>query len=234
MRAAISGFELFVDFLVNTRSTFNWSVLFLDLEATMDYEAIRLANIQKNNDILASLGLDIDVFTGPPTVTSSQLIPQDQQKSAKRKPSASKKRVVDEVDYDPEQSGEDEKPSPKVAKTARSRPSLGSRRSARHEGKDAIDYAGDSFSRAGSTPKLVAKVTRRKSSGSSTAADSSVVFDDMDEDGEERPRHKLGKRTRDPKTFGHIPGVPIGKTWEMRWVHIKFRLLIHRSLQAAN
>jgi len=36
----------------------------------------------------------------------------------------------------------------------------------------------------------------------------------VDHDGD--PRRPSGKRIHDPKTFGHIPGVPVGTWWETR------------------
>lgn len=195
----------------------------------MDYEAIRLENIQKNNDILASLGLDINVFTGPVEPTSSsQLIDKPQKKKTRKSkrspPPASTKRDADEMNYEDdgeEDEDEDEEPTRKKAAktgtTSARRPSMGTRRSSRTSSTKAINYAGDNFETPNSAPSLVSKKQRaRKESSGSGVNMESAEFDDMDDDGEERPRHKLGKRTRNPKTFGHIPGIPVGKTWEMR------------------
>ena len=48
-----------------------------------DYEAARLENIRKANEILLGLGLPSDVFTGAPPQQSSILIPQAQPKAKK-------------------------------------------------------------------------------------------------------------------------------------------------------
>ncbi|KAI0265213.1 PUA-like domain-containing protein [Gloeopeniophorella convolvens] len=71
-------------------------------------------------------------------------------------------------------------------------PQTGLRRSSRNVGK-VPNYATESQDRA---PRLVV----------------SKVGRDHDRD----PNRPSGKRTHDPKTFGHIPGIPVGTWWETR------------------
>ncbi|KAG9013548.1 hypothetical protein FRB94_002142 [Tulasnella sp. JGI-2019a] len=183
----------------------------------MDYEAIRLENIKRNNDILASLGLETNVFTGPTTDTPSQLIPKSSKKPAKKVSVPSKKRHKEayqpkEEDGDSVSDDDDDDEKPPKAKVAKakaaSRPSIGTRSSARNAGKTIIDYSGDNFQNAVSHPTVVSRKRKSLKDGSE------IIFDDL-EDGE-LPRHKLGKRTQNPKVFGHIPGVAVGTMWELR------------------
>jgi hypothetical protein len=40
--------------------------------------------------------------------------------------------------------------------------------------------------------------------------------DDDEDDGRQRKAARLGIRSHDPKSYGHIPGVPIGQVFETR------------------
>ena len=46
--------------------------------------------------------------------------------------------------------------------------------------------------------------------------------DDVAEEGDDRQRkaQRLGRRTQDPKTFGPIPGVEVGRWWASRCVEL--------------
>ncbi|KAG9016268.1 hypothetical protein FRB90_003558 [Tulasnella sp. 427] len=189
-----------------------------------DYEAERAANIKNNEDILRSLGLE-DIgngFTGSATPVVAPPV----------KKSSKKREAVDmEGDFDPDASEEESKgwlPQPdtdeemlKEAKRSHKkkkpnppRPSAGTRRSSRHEGKAPIDYSADGFEKPDAKPKLVSKAARRKAVADGEEDEEEGLYEDGEE--RDRPRHKIGERTQDPKQFGHIPGVPVGKTWELR------------------
>ncbi|KAG8882000.1 hypothetical protein FRB99_004683, partial [Tulasnella sp. 403] len=106
------------------------------MDGDFDYETERLANIRKNEEILAKLGL-----------LDSPLIEQSTSKPKKTKAkrvTSAKKRAADDTDYDDnanESEESDEEPAKKVAKT--SRHSLGSRRSSRLQNKPDITYTDD-------------------------------------------------------------------------------------------
>ncbi|KAH9977603.1 PUA-like domain-containing protein [Lactifluus volemus] len=72
-------------------------------------------------------------------------------------------------------------------------PQLGLRRSSRNAGKTQPDYQGELQTRL---PRLV----------------TTKVGVDHDRE----PNQRSGKRIHDPKTFGHIPGIPVGTWWETR------------------
>ena len=65
---------------------------------------------------------------------------------------------------------------------------------------------------ATSLPTLVSKAVKKRKR--TTGGDDVDIDDDDDENA--RPRDRLGKHIKNPKTYGHIPGIPIGKTWELR------------------
>ena len=187
---------------------------------TFDYEAEREANIKRNNELLISLGIEVNVFMGAPTAPTLATA-QSKPKPKPKKPTPAEKKVVDEADYDDkkdddqedDKSSEDDKPRPKKVKAA-TRPTLGTRRSARNESKPPIDYASEEGMRlATSLPTLVSKAAKKRKR---TTGGQDAEMDDDDDDENARPRDRLGKRTKNPKTYGHISGIPIGKTWELR------------------
>ena len=181
-----------------------------------DYEAQREENIRKNKELLASLGLSTSAFSGP--ATSSLLIPQAASKSKKRT-STGRKKSEDEGDYDEsaakDEESDDEEPVKKAPKRqAPSRPSLGTRRSARHEGKPVINYNDEGGPKAKPLEAYLPSGGKKRARKSGGGKEGEFEIDDNGE----RPRDRLGKRTQNPCTFGHIPGVPVGKTWELRYV----------------
>ncbi|KAH9965754.1 PUA-like domain-containing protein [Russula dissimulans] len=72
-------------------------------------------------------------------------------------------------------------------------PQLGLRRSSRNAGKTSPNYQAESQTRL---PRLVTTKTGA--------------------DHDREPNRRSGKRVHDPKTFGHIPGIPVGTWWETR------------------
>ncbi|KAG8886593.1 hypothetical protein FRB97_000012 [Tulasnella sp. 331] len=169
-----------------------------------------------NRDILAALGLDKNALIGPSVAAPSYPNPNPLKTSSRKASVSSKNRdtAAYQLEDDAEDTDEDddvEKPRAEVAKTKTvSRPSLGTRSSVRNAGKEVIDYSGDNFKNAHSLPTVVSRKRKSRAAG----GDADIVFDNL-EDGE-LPRHKLGKRTQNPKTFGHIPGVVVGTMWELR------------------
>jgi len=75
---------------------------------------------------------------------------------------------------------------------------VGVRRSARNAGKPVVAYNSDQMVTASA---IVAPLVKR--------------YDD-DRDESRYSGNQLGKRVNDPKTYGHIPGVPVGTWWETR------------------
>lgn len=190
---------------------------------TFDYEAEREANIKKNQEILAELGLGVegDAFLG-----SAAPPPQAASKSKN-------KRGADDMeeDYSPEPAEEESKGyvvggdtdeemmkeakrSHKKKRPNPPRPSAGTRRSSRHDGKAPIDYSADGFEKPDAKPKLVSKAAKKKAVADGEEEEEEGLYEDGEE--RDRPRHKIGERTQDPKQFGNIPGIPVGKTWELR------------------
>ncbi|KAF8505941.1 PUA-like domain-containing protein [Russula emetica] len=89
---------------------------------------------------------------------------------------------------------DDEMEESRPTKQARSEtPQFGLRRSSRNVGKTSPDYQAESQTQL---PRLVARKIG--------------VSHDRD------PNRRSGKRIHDPRTFGHIPGIPIGTWWESR------------------
>ncbi|KAG8945284.1 hypothetical protein FRC04_001061 [Tulasnella sp. 424] len=190
---------------------------------TFDYEAEREANIKKNQEILAGLGLDVegDAFLGsaaPPAQAASK---------------SKNKRGADDMeeDYNPEAveeeskgyvgGGDTDEEMIKEAKRSHKkkrpnppRPSAGTRRSSRHEGRAPIDYSADGFEKPDAKPKLISKAAKKKAVADGEEDEEEGLYEDGEE--RDRPRHKIGERTQDPKQFGNIPGIPVGKTWELR------------------
>ncbi|KAH9061007.1 PUA-like domain-containing protein [Lactarius vividus] len=90
---------------------------------------------------------------------------------------------------------DDETEEPRPIKRVRPQtPQTGVRRSQRNAGKAIPDYQAES--QQAQLPRLV----------------TTKVGVDHDRD----PNRPSGKRIHDPKTFGHIPGVPVGTWWESR------------------
>lgn len=171
--------------------------------------------------MLQAMGLPVDAmmsFTAP-SASQSTTTSSVKSKKGSRPSLAGKKRAADDSDYENNGSGgedmevEDEKPKKKVAKVSK-RPSMpGTRRSSRSAAKADVDYSedGGNMTNHRAMPKLVSKAARQQ-------------VDEEDEVDGLLPRHKLGQRKHNPKQFGHIPGIPVGKTWELRYVE-SFRCL---------
>ncbi|KAH9076995.1 PUA-like domain-containing protein [Lactarius deliciosus] len=105
----------------------------------------------------------------------------------KSAPGKPKKRI--------QRASDDEIEEPRPIKRARPEtPQSGVRRSQRNAGKAIPDYQAES--QQARLPRLV----------------TTKVGVDHDRD----PNRPSGKRVHDPKTFGHIPGIPVGTWWESR------------------
>jgi len=159
------------------------------------YAAQREANILKNQELLRSLGLE----------------PERPLPVVKKRPILKKKRTI--VAVEKEEGSEDEEQTGRVAKVAKteetsaSRESTpGTRRSSRRTGKPAIDYSDKGM-------ESLALSRNRSSSASLSRKGNALILEKDDGD---RPRDRMGQRSQDPKTFGHIPGIPVGTCWELR------------------
>ncbi|CUA76455.1 hypothetical protein RSOLAG22IIIB_06286 [Rhizoctonia solani] len=166
-------------------------------EPQTEYEKIRQRNMLNNEKLLQELlGQNMDVPSGLAAGFAVLGI-------AEPKPKPNPKKVV--------------KPKPKAAKPkvekddeeVVEREGKGTRRSARQASKPSVSYAkdGEGIVDRSKMPKMVSR------------PDKDWNEDDTDEgeDGEVKVRvNKLVGRVHDPKTFGLIPGVPIGSWWETR------------------
>ncbi|CAE6490171.1 unnamed protein product [Rhizoctonia solani] len=157
-----------------------------------EYERKRRENIESNQQMLKELmGSSMDV---PGGLNFGMAI-----------------LVINESKPKPKKAPKPKAPKPKVEKEEEGveREASGTRRSARQASKPSVSYAGDGdkiFDRS-KMPKMVSR------------PDKNWVDDESDEgeDGEGKVRvNKLVGRVHDPKTFGLIPGVPIGSWWETR------------------
>ncbi|KAF9526430.1 PUA-like domain-containing protein [Crepidotus variabilis] len=151
-----------------------------------EYEKIRLENIAKNKEILASLGLDKPLF-------------EPKEKRPARKAKQSKKRKAEETNEDLD---EDSKPAKKLLRndsgtSSSSSPTSedGPRRSARHAGK-VIDYNKPE-------PRSLPERAAYSSGVKKLENDGPMGRED-------------GKRTQNPKQYGHIPGIAVGTWWSTR------------------
>ncbi|KAI0639377.1 hypothetical protein C8Q77DRAFT_1044898 [Trametes polyzona] len=121
---------------------------------------------------------------------------------ANRKPAQSKKRRVPTENDAPEDSadgdaGDAERPAKSAKVSEEGDATAGLRRSSRNRGK-ALNYNEDSQNTIAATralPRLVSAAAERAMNSA--------------------PRDAM-KRTHDPKTYGAIPGIPIGTWWETR------------------
>ncbi|KAJ1302291.1 hypothetical protein OPQ81_001108 [Rhizoctonia solani] len=164
----------------------------IGLDQETDYEKTRQQNMLNNQKLLVELmGKRMDLPVGLAAGFAVLGIQEPKPKTKKApKPKAPKPKVEKEED--------------EVEREGR-----GTRRSARQASKPTVSYAkdGEKIVDRSKMPKMVSR------------PDKNWDDDDTDEgeggDGKVRV-NKLVGRVHDPKTFGLIPGVPIGSWWETR------------------
>ncbi|WVQ85922.1 hypothetical protein IAT38_008090 [Cryptococcus sp. DSM 104549] len=167
----------------------------------LTYEEQRLQNIRENEALLKSLGI------------ARPASPVKKAQTPAKKKATPLKRKLDSSGAE-NGSGEESgsvKRSDSVRSARRavdagadgevSTPST-RRRSMRFEGKEAPDY-------------LKEVVTPRSSPAGTPRRRGRDESEEL-EDGRQRNAQKLGVRLHNPKTFGHIPGVEVGRQWATR------------------
>ncbi|KAG8937807.1 hypothetical protein FRC03_007842, partial [Tulasnella sp. 419] len=165
------------------------------------YEENRQANIARLQALVEEIGLDIAAEVTVQVAAKAKVMVTKPQKKKKKKSPTAKRPREEDVD--------NEEDSNKAAKVT-NEDDTGRRRSSRTAGKPRIDYSKDTFER----PSEKAKAKRKPRATSSTASDEEEEYDESED--EIRSANKLGTRTQDPKQFGSIPGIPVGKRWETR------------------
>ncbi|WVF68062.1 hypothetical protein IAT40_002825 [Kwoniella sp. CBS 6097] len=191
---------------------------------SLSYEEQRLQNIRDNEALLLSLGL------GAPTTksktasaskrnnaenTQAKPRPKQKSKSAPRKSASALSSKQSNVDSDDDEESSSSTPVRKVRKLA-AEETTGLRRSARSSARSTPDYVGRQAMYVEIPSKSKSLKRRRGGDGSEESEDEE---DDYEEEGDRelmRRAQKLGVRTQDPKTFGHIPGVEVGTWWATR------------------
>ncbi|CAE6362736.1 unnamed protein product [Rhizoctonia solani] len=160
-----------------------------------EYEKIRRENMLSNQKLLEGLMLQkMDCPTG--LAAGFAVLGVDEPKPKPKAKKAPKPKVVK-----PKAEAED-------GETVE-REGTGSRRSARQASKPVVSYAkdGEGIVDRSKMPKMVSRPDKQWNEDDS----------DEGEEGEGKVRvNKLVGRVHDPKTFGLIPGVPIGSWWETR------------------
>ncbi|WWC92266.1 uncharacterized protein L201_007220 [Kwoniella dendrophila CBS 6074] len=166
---------------------------------SLSYEEQRVQNIKDNEALLLSLGLGAP--TGPKVL--KKVVPKKKKDTDIFKPEITsrpariqKSFTIDDVETPDSVSSAD-----------------GRRRSTRASARNTPNYSGD-------TPLWKEDVVIASISGSIKRSRQKDDEDDPESDEEDRWRQrkaqKLGIRTQDPKTFGHIPGVEVGRCWPTR------------------
>jgi E3 ubiquitin-protein ligase UHRF1 len=145
-----------------------------------------------NRALLASLGISVPVAPVVPSAQRKSLAPASSSEAISTS-SKKKARLSAPPAFDSAQTG-------------------GARRSSRHAGKDKIDYKKEIIQERWDS--TVSTLT----GGSGGGGRGRFVDDDDNElpDGRQRKAARLGNRTQNPKSYGHIPGVPIGTVFDSR------------------
>ncbi|CCO36219.1 E3 ubiquitin-protein ligase UHRF1 [Rhizoctonia solani AG-1 IB] len=170
------------------------------LDHETDYEKIRRENMLSNQKLLQDLMLQkMDCPAG--LAAGFAVLGIDEPKPKPKSKPQPKKAVKPKTVVKPK--SEDE-----GGKTVE-REGAGARRSARHAGKPTVSYAkdGEEIVDRSKMPRMVSRPDMLWNEDDSDAGE--------DEEGKVRV-NKLVGRVHDPKTFGLIPGVPIGSWWETR------------------
>ncbi|KDN33286.1 hypothetical protein RSAG8_13624, partial [Rhizoctonia solani AG-8 WAC10335] len=162
------------------------------VEQQTDYEKVRQQNMLNNEKLLQDLmGQKMDLPTGLAAGFAVLGIAEPKPKPEKApKPKATKPKVKKEEE--------------EVEREGR-----GSRRSARQASKPTVSFAqdGERIVDRSKMPRMVSRPDK----------DWNEDDTDGEEDAEGKVRvNKLVGRVHDPKTFGLIPGVPIGSWWDTR------------------
>ncbi|WVW80869.1 hypothetical protein I302_102859 [Kwoniella bestiolae CBS 10118] len=177
----------------------------------LSYEEQRIQNIKDNEALLLSLGL------GAPS------LPKAQPKKAIQK---SKKKDEGDSTFKPEKTIRPiralPKPKPKPAEgTANNsedgEATNGLRRSTRSSGRTTIrpNYTGESpLWKEDVKPILSRSSTKRSRDNDNDEQDEEE--EDEEDRWRQRKAQRLGIRTEDPKQFGHITGVEVGRCWATR------------------
>lgn len=168
-----------------------------------EYELLIEANIAANRRILEAL-------LGRPIGSSSGLLPPPvaPKVKAKPKPRPSKAVARSVRGLGQPEPGSGSSPAQSAEASAGSPVGSSSRRSTRNTGKCAINYARDDFfqEQKGSA--------QRRAAG--PRASGAWLVDDVDDEAGGGAGVKVGWRMHDPKTFGAIPGVEVGRWWRYR------------------
>ncbi|CAE6435984.1 unnamed protein product [Rhizoctonia solani] len=170
------------------------------LDHETDYEKIRRENMLSNQKLLQDLMLQkMDCPAG--LAAGFAVLGIDEPKPKPKSKPQPKKAVKPKTVVKPKSEDED-------GKTVE-REGAGARRSARHAGKPTVSYAkdGEEIVDRSKMPRMVSRPDMLWNEDDSDAGE--------DEEGKVRV-NKLVGRVHDPKTFGLIPGVPIGSWWETR------------------
>ncbi|CAG7854639.1 E3 ubiquitin-protein ligase UHRF1; AltName: Full=Nuclear protein 95; AltName: Full=Nuclear zinc finger protein Np95; AltName: Full=Ubiquitin-like PHD and RING finger domain-containing protein 1; Short=mUhrf1; AltName: Full=Ubiquitin-like-containing PHD and RING finger domains protein 1 [Serendipita indica DSM 11827] len=138
-----------------------------------NYHALRAQNMQKNRELLLSLGLD-ELKSFPPAAVSVPVVKAKSKPAPKAKKTEPLKRKRDDVE-------------------------------------DAMSVDGD-FKAA----RVDAEGRRRSSRRTASIINYNEDNSDEGDNAPGRSVTRLKERKQDPKQFGHIPGVPVGSTWDMR------------------
>ncbi|ORX41032.1 PUA-like domain-containing protein [Kockovaella imperatae] len=188
--------------------------------ATLSYEDQRLQNIRDNEALLLSLGL---------SSPGARIAPENPKPPLKKAPfttlrkSLSVKRKLEAEDQDDSSRTSAKRTTTGMGDSPAESPASGDgnlRRSGRTPGRK-VDYTGDGSS-IGSPSSVRSSTIAGSRTGSSTLVDDDEFIHDKEEDEDakdmarQRNAQRMGVRTQDPKQFGHIPGVEVGRWWASR------------------
>ncbi|WRT70677.1 uncharacterized protein IL334_007675 [Kwoniella shivajii] len=172
---------------------------------SLSYEEQRIQNIKDNEALLLSLGLSAPVIPKAPTRKAVQKKKNDEENGSLKVESEKTPRSI-RVRQSIIVESENGSPESNSSGLTRRRSS----RARTRAGGLTINYKGDSPLWREDVPVQRRKRTRDENDGSD---------DDKDKEGDDwrqRKAQKLGTRTEDPKSFGHIPGVEVGTCWPTR------------------
>ncbi|WVQ95618.1 hypothetical protein IAU59_002716 [Kwoniella sp. CBS 9459] len=191
---------------------------------SLSYEEQRLQNIRDNEALLLSLGLAAP--TTKPTAASA--LGRKVQAKAKPKPNTAPRKSAlsskkSNIDTDEDESSDTARPR-KARKLSDSKAQegiagisvSGLRRSARtSSARSTPDYVGRQMLYV-EIPSNAKSVKRQRRDSGSDVSDDDDGYEGEGDWELMRRAQKLGIRTQDPKTFGHIPGVEVGRWWATR------------------
>ncbi|OCF43615.1 hypothetical protein I317_02506 [Kwoniella heveanensis CBS 569] len=181
----------------------------------LSYEEQRLKNIRDNEALLLSLGLSAPSTKPKPRAAPGTSKNANKVKTAGSKSVLSSKRSNVSTDAEDASDGTTTPRRPhKIRKVTEESeegtPVSGLRRSARSSARSTPDYVGRQTLYV-EIPTKSNRQRRREDDGEGSENDEAY---EAERDRElMRRAQKLGVRTQDPKTFGHIPGVEVGTWW---------------------